>query len=115
MGNPGLNASNSLIGGLIFMGWIVDAEFIFGRLVEKSPVSYNLMIKGYAMSTQVEESRKLFNRMTEKTTISLNTMISVYFKNGELDKVLKLFEEIKGERNPVIWNSMMSCPKPKRV
>ena len=66
MGNPGLNASNSLIGGLIFMGRIADAEFIFGRLVEKSPVSYNLMIKGYAMCGQVEESEKLFNRMTEK-------------------------------------------------
>ncbi|KAK7857203.1 pentatricopeptide repeat-containing protein [Quercus suber] len=65
MGNPGLKASNSLIGGLIFMGRIVDAEFIFGRLVEKNPVSYNLMIKGYAMSGQAEESEKLFNRMME--------------------------------------------------
>ncbi|KAL0005992.1 hypothetical protein SO802_013553 [Lithocarpus litseifolius] len=108
MGNPGLNASNSLIGGLIFMGRIVDAEFIFGRLVEKSPVSYNLMIKGYAMSGQVKESEKLFNRMTEKTIISLNTMISVYSGNGEIDKALKLFKETKGERNPVTWNSMMS-------
>ena len=90
------------------MGRIVDAEFIFGRLVEKSPVSYNLMIKGYAMCGQVEESEKLFNRMTEKTIISLNTMISVYSKNGEIDKALKLFEERKGESNPVTWNSMMS-------
>ncbi|XP_030962138.1 pentatricopeptide repeat-containing protein At2g13600-like [Quercus lobata] len=108
MGNLGLNASNSLIGGLIFMGRIVDAEIIFGRLVEKSAVSYNLMIRGYAMSGQVEESEKLFNTMTEKTIISLNTMISVYSRNGEIDKALKLFEETKGERNPVTWNSMMS-------
>nr|POF01972.1 pentatricopeptide repeat-containing protein [Quercus suber] len=108
MGNPGLNASNSLIGGLIFMGRIVDAEFIFGRLVEKNPVSYNLMIKGYAMSGQVGESEKLFNRMVERTIISFNTMISAYSRNGEIDKALKLFEETKGERNPVTWNSMMS-------
>ncbi|KAK4595779.1 hypothetical protein RGQ29_014038 [Quercus rubra] len=108
MGNLGLNASNSLIGGLIFMGRIVDAEFIFGRLVEKNPVSYNLMIKGYAMSGQVEESEKLFNRMAERTIISFNTMISAYSWNGEIDKALKLFEETKGERNPVTWNLMMS-------
>uniref|UniRef100_A0A7N2LFB1 Pentatricopeptide repeat-containing protein n=1 Tax=Quercus lobata TaxID=97700 RepID=A0A7N2LFB1_QUELO len=108
MGKPGLNASNSLIGGLIFMGRIVDAEFIFGRLVEKNPVSYNLMIKGYAMSGQAEESEKLFNRMMERTIVSLNTVISVYSRNGEIDKALKLFEETKGERNPVTWNSIMS-------
>nr|POF01970.1 pentatricopeptide repeat-containing protein [Quercus suber] len=108
MGNPGLNASNSLIGGLIFMGRIVDAEFIFGRLVEKNPVSYNMMIKGYAMSGQVEKSEKLFNRMAERTIISFNTIISAYSRNREIDKALKLFEETKGERNPVTWNSMMS-------
>uniref|UniRef100_A0A2N9GLW5 DYW domain-containing protein n=1 Tax=Fagus sylvatica TaxID=28930 RepID=A0A2N9GLW5_FAGSY len=108
MGNPGLNASNSLIGGLIFMGRIEDAELIFSRLVEKNPVSYNLMIKGYAMSGQVKESERLFKRMTQRTIVSLNTMIFVYSRNGEIDKALKLFEETKGERNPVTWNSMMS-------
>ncbi|KAG6650018.1 hypothetical protein I3843_06G013700 [Carya illinoinensis] len=108
MGNPCLNASNSLIGGLILMGRIKDAELIFNGLLEKNPVSCNLMIKGYAMSGQVKESERIFNSMTQKTIISLNTMISVYSRKGELDKALRLFEETKGERNPVTWNSMMS-------
>lgn len=108
IGNPCLNASHSLIGGLILIGRIEDAELIFTRLIEKNPISYNLMIKGYAMSGQVEKSERLFKKMTQRTIFSLNTMISVYSRNGEIDKALKLFEETKGERNPVTWNSMMS-------
>lgn len=108
MGNPCLNASNSLIGGLILMGRIKDAELIFNGLLEMNPISCNLMTKGYGMSGQVKESKMIFSRMTQKTIISLNTMISMYFRKGELDKALGLFEETKGERNSVTWNLMMS-------
>lgn len=103
-----LNASNSLIGGLIVRGNIEDAELVFNDLIENNAVSYNLMIKGYAMAGHVEKSERLFQRMTQKTIISLNTMISVYSRKGEIGKALKLFEGTKGERNPVTWNSMIS-------
>lgn len=106
--NPCLNASNSLIAGLISVGRIEDAEMVFDRLKEKDPVSFNLMIKGYAMSGQVEESKELFEKMPYRTLISSNTMISVYSRYGEIEKALNLFEETKRERNPVTWNSMMS-------
>ncbi|KAJ4705879.1 Pentatricopeptide repeat-containing protein [Melia azedarach] len=106
--NPCLNASNSLIDGLISMGKTVDAELILNRLTEANPVSYNLMIKGYAVKGRVEDSKRLFEKMPHRTVFSLNIMISVYSKSGEIEKALQLFEEIKGERNPVTWNSMMS-------
>ncbi|KAH7529026.1 hypothetical protein FEM48_Zijuj05G0139900 [Ziziphus jujuba var. spinosa] len=108
IGNPCLNASNSLIAGLVSSDKIKDAEMVFHRLKEKDPVSYNLMIKGFAISGQVEESKKLFLKMPHRTIISSNIMISVYSRNGEIDKALNLFEETKGERNPVTWNSMIS-------
>ncbi|PON96869.1 Tetratricopeptide-like helical domain containing protein [Trema orientale] len=108
IGNPSLNASNTLMAGLISMERIQEAKMIFDTLKEKDPVSCNLMIKGYAMTGLVEESKRLFERMTQKTIISLNTMISVYSRNGEIDKALDLFEETKGKRDPVTWNSMMS-------
>ncbi|XP_057950414.1 putative pentatricopeptide repeat-containing protein At3g25970 isoform X2 [Malania oleifera] len=103
-----LNASNSLIEGLILMGRIEDAELIFSKLAEANPVSYNLMIKGYAVSGRIEDSKKLFEEMPHRSTTSLNTMISVYSRNGEIDKALELFEETKGQGNPVTWNSMIS-------
>ncbi|KAH7557753.1 hypothetical protein ACOSP7_027631 [Xanthoceras sorbifolium] len=106
--NPGLDASNSLISGLILMRRIEDAELVFNRLTETNSVSYNLMIKGYAVEGRVEDSKRLFEKMPHRTIISSNTMISVYSRNGEIHKALKLFEETKGERNPVTWNSMMS-------
>ncbi|GMN44449.1 hypothetical protein TIFTF001_013641 [Ficus carica] len=108
LGNPSVNASSSLMAGLVSTGEIQEAEMIFDRLKEKDPVSCNLMIKGYAMSGQVEESKRLFENMTHKTTISSNTMISVYSKNGEIGKALELFEETKGKRDPVTWNSMIA-------
>lgn len=107
--NPSLNASNSLLEGLISMGKINDAVVVFNGLSELKPISYNLMIKGYAMNGQVEESKRLFKKMPERTIASSNTMISVYAKNGEIDKALQLFEEIRGEGNPVSWNSMISA------
>ncbi|KAK4795640.1 hypothetical protein SAY86_027966 [Trapa natans] len=106
--NPSVNASNSLLEGLISMGKIGEAVAIFNGLSELKPISYNLMIKGYAMNGQVEESKRLFEKMPQRT-IASNTMISVYAKNGEIDKALQLFEEIKGEGNPVSWNSMISA------
>lgn len=106
--SPSLNASNSLIGGLVLMDRIEDAKRIFNRLKEKDSVSYNLMIKGYATSGQVDESERLFESMPHRTIISSNTMISVYSRNGDIDKASKIFEETKEERNPVTWNAMMS-------
>lgn len=106
--NPCLNASNSLINGLISMGRIEDAELIFNRLTEANSISYNSMIKGYAVYGQVDDSKRLFEKMPHRSIISLNTMISVYSRNGEIEKALKLFEETKEERNPVTWNSMIS-------
>lgn len=106
--NSYVNASSSLIAGLVSMGRIQEAKMIFDRLKEKDSVSCNLMIKGYAMSGQVEESKRLFENMTHKTIISSNTMISVYSKCGEIGKALNLFEETKGKRDPVTWNAMIS-------
>ncbi|XP_021296619.1 pentatricopeptide repeat-containing protein At2g13600-like isoform X1 [Herrania umbratica] len=106
--NPCLNASNSLIGGLMSLGWIEDAELIFNRLVDANSVSYILMIKGYAAFGRAENSKRLFEEMAQRTIVSTNTMISVYSRSGEIEKAIKLFEETQGERNPVTWNSMMS-------
>ncbi|MED6163279.1 hypothetical protein PIB30_078336 [Stylosanthes scabra] len=107
-GETYLNVTNSLIGCLISMGKIEEAEKIFYRLRERNHISYNLMIKGYAMSGLFEKSKKLFNQMSLKNLASLNTMISVYSKNCELDEAVKLFDETKDEKNPLTWNSMMT-------
>lgn len=103
-----LNATNSLISGLVSSERVDEAELVFNELKETNPISYNLMIKGYAMSGQFEKSKRLFEKMSPKTIISSNTMISVYSRYGELDKAVKIFDETKGKGNSVTWNSMMS-------
>ncbi|ONK79747.1 uncharacterized protein A4U43_C01F9660 [Asparagus officinalis] len=106
--NPCLNTCNLMIGSLVDVGNIREAEFIFNQLEEKNPVSYNLMIKGYADNGRIQESIALFDRMPCKNIVSYNTMISVYHKAGMFDKALKLFEFVKEENNTVTWNSMIS-------
>ncbi|OWM79623.1 hypothetical protein CDL15_Pgr023035 [Punica granatum] len=106
--NPSLNASNALLEGLVSMGRINDAEVIFNGLSELKPISYNLMIKGYGLNGQVKDSKRLFDKMPQRTIASFNTMIAVYSRNGEINKAMQLFDEIKGEGNPVSWNSMIS-------
>lgn len=108
VGEACLNVSNSLINGLISAKRINEAELIFYDLKERNPISYNLMIKGYAINGLVEKSKRLFEKMSPKTLTSSNTMISVYSRYGELEKAVKIFDETKGERNCVTWNSMMS-------
>ncbi|CAN1267647.1 Pentatricopeptide repeat-containing protein At2g13600, partial [Linum perenne] len=103
-----LDASNSLIQGFLLMGRIDEAELLFYNLSERSFDLYNLMIKGYAVSGRVEDSKRLFESLPQKSVLCSNTMISVYSRNGEIHKACMLFEEVKGERNPVTWNSMMS-------
>lgn len=106
--NPCSNDSNMLIGELIMMGRIEEAELIFNGLVQRNLASYNLMLKGYSLSGRIEDSKKLFDEMPQRNLASSNTMISVYSRNGEMDKALELFEETKEEGNPVTWNSMIS-------
>ncbi|KAL3524392.1 hypothetical protein ACH5RR_017226 [Cinchona calisaya] len=106
--NPCLNISNNLIGGLLTTGRIEEAELVFDGLVERNPVSYSLMIKGYALSGRFEDSKRLFLEMPARSLICLNTMIHVLCKTGEIPKALELFEEIKEKGSPVTWNSMIS-------
>ncbi|KAF5195035.1 Pentatricopeptide repeat-containing protein [Thalictrum thalictroides] len=106
--DPCLNSSNALIGGLIMIGRIEEAEMVSNDMKEMNILSYNLMIKGYAMSGRFEDSKRLFRAIPDRNIVTSNTMISVYCKNGELDEALKLFEQTKWEKNTVTWNSMIS-------
>ncbi|KAF7147672.1 hypothetical protein RHSIM_Rhsim03G0199500 [Rhododendron simsii] len=97
-----------LIEGLFVMGEVNEAEMIFNGLVERNPVTENVMIKGYAGSGRADDSERVFLQKTQRTIGSSNAMISVYSRNGEIGKALELFEQTKGERNPVTWNSIIS-------
>ncbi|KZV43922.1 hypothetical protein F511_33600 [Dorcoceras hygrometricum] len=104
---PCLDESNELIGGLVKLGQIQNAESIFTKMIEKNPVSYNLMIKGYAMCGQFEDSEMLFMEMPVKNLASLNTMITVYARNGQIDKAVYVFEKTKGHGGAITWNAMI--------
>lgn len=49
-----------LIEGLFVMGEVNEAEMIFNGLVERNPVTENVMIKGYAGSGRADDSERVF-------------------------------------------------------
>ncbi|XP_075495654.1 pentatricopeptide repeat-containing protein At4g13650-like [Primulina tabacum] len=104
---PCLDDSNELLGGLVKWGQIKNAESVFTKMIEKNPVSYNLMIKGYAMCGRFGDSEMLFMQMPLKNLASLNTMITVYARNGHIDKAVDLFEKTKIDGGSITWNSMI--------
>ncbi|XP_073131349.1 putative pentatricopeptide repeat-containing protein At3g25970 [Henckelia pumila] len=104
---PCLDDSNELICGLVKLGQIKNAESIFTNMIEKNPVSYNLMIKGYDMCGRFEDSEMLFMQMPVKNLASVNTMITVYARNGHIDKAVDLFEMTKVDGGSITWNSMI--------
>ncbi|MED6159704.1 hypothetical protein PIB30_044629 [Stylosanthes scabra] len=85
-GETYLNVTNSLIGCLISMGKIEEAEMIFYRLRETNHVSYNLMIKAV----------KLFDKTKdEKNPVTWNSMMTGYIQNGQYMKALKLYVKMR--------------------
>ncbi|KAM3380968.1 hypothetical protein P3S68_006541 [Capsicum galapagoense] len=82
-----------------------EARYLFNGLIKRDHV-YNLMIKGYVVSDQVEESKQLFLEMSERNLISINTMMFVYSRNGEIDKAVELFEEVKVQENFVLATNL---------
>ncbi|MED6209522.1 hypothetical protein PIB30_055460 [Stylosanthes scabra] len=85
-GETYLNVTNSLIGCLISMGKIEEAEMIFYRLRETNHISYNLMIKAV----------KLFDKTKdEKNPVTWNSMMTGYIQNCQYMKALKLYVKMR--------------------
>ncbi|PHU19939.1 hypothetical protein BC332_11090 [Capsicum chinense] len=84
-----------------------ETRYLFNELTKRDHV-YNLMIKGYVVSGQVEVSKQLFLEMSERNLTSINTMIFVYSRNGEIDKAVELLEEVKVQENCVLATNLLA-------
>ncbi|CAN7019677.1 hypothetical protein IGI04_021636 [Brassica rapa subsp. trilocularis] len=94
----GLNRLGSIRIGVVELyaagGRMGDAQKVFDEMPERNVVVWNLMIRGFCDSGDVERGLGLFRKMRERSVVSWNSMISSLSKCGRGREALELFCEM---------------------
>ncbi|GFP95060.1 pentatricopeptide repeat-containing protein at4g21065 [Phtheirospermum japonicum] len=92
------------------------ARSYFDRMPEKTVVSWNAMLSGYAQNGFTKEALSLFQEMVsvglspnETTWVNVISSCSSHDDFELADSVLKMLGEMKINTNIVTWNSMISA------
>ncbi|XP_010489791.1 PREDICTED: pentatricopeptide repeat-containing protein At1g09190 [Camelina sativa] len=75
-------------------GRMGDAQKVFDEMLERNVVVWNLMVRGFCDSGDVERGLGLFKQMSERSIVSWNSMISSLSKCGRDREALELFCEM---------------------
>ncbi|CAN8294833.1 unnamed protein product [Cochlearia groenlandica] len=75
-------------------GRMRDAQKVFDEMSERNVVVWNLMIRGFCDSGDVERGLLWFHKMRERSIVSWNSMISSLSKCGRDREALALFCEM---------------------
>lgn len=88
-------------------GAIGAAYKVFGEMVQRTVVSWTLMIKGYILCRDVISARRLFDLAPVRDVVLWNTMVSGYIETGDMVAARKLFDEMPN-RDVMSWNTMLN-------
>ncbi|VVA90584.1 unnamed protein product [Arabis nemorensis] len=75
-------------------GRMGDAQKVFDEMPDRNVIVWNLMIRGFCDSGDVERGLMLFRKMSERSVVSWNSMISSLSKCGRDREALDLFCEM---------------------
>ncbi|KAK6805072.1 hypothetical protein RDI58_002856 [Solanum bulbocastanum] len=76
-------------------GRMMDAKKVFDEMSHRDVILWNLMVKGYSQSGNVDMGLGLFRQMGERTVVSWNLMISLLAQYGREKEALALFHEMR--------------------
>ncbi|TKY52296.1 Pentatricopeptide repeat-containing protein [Spatholobus suberectus] len=68
-----------------------DAAKVFDEMRHRDVIVWNLMIRGFCKTGDLETGLKLFGQMKERTVVSWNLMMSSLVQNKKQEKALELF------------------------
>ncbi|XP_068645031.1 pentatricopeptide repeat-containing protein At3g22690 [Aristolochia californica] len=68
---------------------------IFKRMEQKTVVSWNTIIAGFAENGDLDSARDFFNMLVEKDHISWNTMIGALVQESRFEDAVSLFQEMQ--------------------
>ncbi|TQD83823.1 hypothetical protein C1H46_030583 [Malus baccata] len=72
-------------------GRMGDAEKVFDALSQRDIIVWNLMVRGFCKTGDVDKGLCLFKQMGERNVVSWNSMISCLAHSGRDSEVLELF------------------------
>lgn len=107
MGERDTVSWNSMIGGLVKAGELVEARQLFDEMPKRDTVSWNTILDGYAKAEQMNKAFELFEKMPERNVVSWSTMVSGYCKVGDMDMARMLFDKMP-VKNLVPWTIIIS-------
>ncbi|VFQ88511.1 unnamed protein product [Cuscuta campestris] len=94
--NFSLRLCNSFLDMYVKCGDIGKAKALFGRMNERTDVTWTTMIVGYAMFGFLQDARKLFDEFPQKgNVVTWNAMIGGYVKANCGKEALALFQEMQ--------------------
>ncbi|KAK9077003.1 hypothetical protein SSX86_005338 [Deinandra increscens subsp. villosa] len=80
-------------------GEMGDAQKVFDEMRQRGDVIvWNLMIRGFCKTGNVDMGYKLFREMRERSIVTWNTMLSCLSKSGREGEALKVFDEMRENR-----------------
>ncbi|KAJ7973283.1 Pentatricopeptide repeat [Quillaja saponaria] len=71
-----------------------DAKKVFDVMCNRDVIIWNLMIRGFCKTGNLELGLDLFRQMSERSTVSWNLMISCLAQSGHDNKALEFFHEM---------------------
>ncbi|KAK4493256.1 hypothetical protein RD792_017866 [Penstemon davidsonii] len=107
--NMSIPLGNALVDMYMKCGDLEEAKELFGRMEEKTMVSWTTMVVGYAKFGHLDVARRLFNEMPEKDVVPWNAMISAYAQAERGKEALSLFHEMQAMNVKPDEVTMVSC------
>ncbi|KAM7259892.1 hypothetical protein ACFE04_015633 [Oxalis oulophora] len=92
------NICNALIDLYMKCGQQVAARIVFGRMSNKTVISFNTMIAGLVRNGDMESAQEIFRKMPETDLVSWNTVIGGFVKESMFEEAIQLFREMQRER-----------------
>ncbi|CAN0911788.1 Pentatricopeptide repeat-containing protein At5g66520, partial [Linum grandiflorum] len=99
-------SSNVFIATCLLSSYVATASFpdaclLFDEMPDRTPITWNVMIKGYARSGNVDKAREVFEGMPQRSVESWCNMIAAYVRSGCWNSGLSLFREMVAENGEV--------------
>ncbi|XP_059463043.1 pentatricopeptide repeat-containing protein At1g53600, mitochondrial [Corylus avellana] len=89
--------SNALINGLLKVGRLEEAGWVFEGMVERDVVSWSSMVDGYCKEQRIVDARNLFDIMPERNVVTWTAMIDGYMKIESFKEGFELFLGMRRE------------------
>lgn len=78
-------------------GRMGDAHKVFDDMSHRDVIVWNLMIRGFCKTGNVDTGLCLFRQMSERNVVSWNSMISCLAQSGRDSEALELFNEMRDQ------------------